>query len=63
MLGACSEAYKEQKKEKPPFQGEGATVESKPELPEDLVCSVCEDLMNEAVMIPCCGNSFCDECK
>jgi hypothetical protein len=24
---------------------------------------VCKDLLTDAVMIPCCGNSFCDECK
>ncbi|XP_063904120.1 E3 ubiquitin-protein ligase RBBP6-like isoform X2 [Zophobas morio] len=36
--------------------------EVKPEIPEDLVCSICSDLLTDAVMIPCCGNSFCDEC-
>ncbi|KAJ8965139.1 hypothetical protein NQ314_004364 [Rhamnusium bicolor] len=36
--------------------------EPKPEIPEDLVCNICSDLLTDAVMIPCCGNSFCDEC-
>ncbi|XP_044758580.1 E3 ubiquitin-protein ligase RBBP6 isoform X2 [Coccinella septempunctata] len=36
--------------------------ELKPDIPEDLVCSICTDLLADAVMIPCCGNSFCDEC-
>lgn len=36
--------------------------ETKPEIPEDLLCSICSDLLTDAVMIPCCGNSFCDEC-
>ncbi|XP_044252807.1 E3 ubiquitin-protein ligase RBBP6 isoform X2 [Tribolium madens] len=36
--------------------------ELKPEIPEDLLCSICSDLLTDAVMIPCCGNSFCDEC-
>ncbi|XP_060522981.1 E3 ubiquitin-protein ligase RBBP6 isoform X2 [Cylas formicarius] len=36
--------------------------EAKPEIPEDLLCSICADLLTDAVMIPCCGNSFCDEC-
>ncbi|RZC32431.1 E3 ubiquitin-protein ligase RBBP6 [Asbolus verrucosus] len=36
--------------------------EVKPEIPEDLLCSICSDLLTDAVMIPCCGNSFCDEC-
>lgn len=37
-------------------------IEEKPEIPEDLLCSICSDLLTDAVMIPCCGNSFCDEC-
>ncbi|XP_018568160.1 E3 ubiquitin-protein ligase RBBP6 isoform X2 [Anoplophora glabripennis] len=36
--------------------------EPKPEIPEDLLCNICSDLLTDAVMIPCCGNSFCDEC-
>jgi E3 ubiquitin-protein ligase RBBP6 len=59
----CSQAYKEGKKERPPFQQEPESVVEKPDIPEDLVCSVCKDLLTDAVMIPCCGNSFCDECK
>lgn len=39
-------------------------VDEKPqEIPEDLVCNICKDLFTDAVMIPCCGTSFCDECK
>uniref|UniRef100_A0A069DY26 Putative e3 ubiquitin-protein ligase rbbp6 n=1 Tax=Panstrongylus megistus TaxID=65343 RepID=A0A069DY26_9HEMI len=34
----------------------------KPTIPSDLVCGVCKDLLSDAVLIPCCGNSFCDEC-
>ncbi|KAF5302547.1 hypothetical protein FQR65_LT00919 [Abscondita terminalis] len=33
-----------------------------PEIPEDLLCSLCSDLLTDAVMIPCCGDSYCDEC-
>lgn len=40
-----------------------APTEKKQEIPEDLLCSICKDLFNDAVMIPCCGSSFCDECK
>lgn len=36
--------------------------EPKLDIPEDLLCSICTDLLTDAVMIPCCGNSFCDEC-
>jgi hypothetical protein len=37
--------------------------EQKHEIPDDLICSICKDLFTDAVMIPCCGSSFCDECK
>ncbi|XP_011291827.2 E3 ubiquitin-protein ligase RBBP6 isoform X1 [Musca domestica] len=36
--------------------------EKKQEIPEDLVCGICNDLFVDAVMIPCCGSSFCDDC-
>ncbi|GIX75983.1 e3 ubiquitin-protein ligase RBBP6 [Caerostris extrusa] len=57
------QAYKEVKKEKPPFvrQEEPAT-EPEAEMPEELLCMFCKDLLQDAVLIPCCGNSFCDEC-
>jgi len=32
-------------------------------IPEDLLCSLCSDLLTDAIMMPCCGTSFCDECK
>lgn len=38
-------------------------IEKKQEIPEDLICGICRDLFTDAVMIPCCGSSFCDECK
>lgn len=37
-------------------------VEEKKEPPEDLLCSICKGIFRDAVMIPCCGSSFCDEC-
>ncbi len=30
--------------------------------PEELICSLCKEIMKEAVIIPCCGESFCSEC-
>ncbi|KAM7344459.1 something that sticks like glue [Cochliomyia hominivorax] len=36
--------------------------DKKQEIPEDLICSICNDLFVDAVMIPCCGSSFCDDC-
>lgn len=38
-------------------------AEKKQEIPDDLICNICKDLFTDAVMIPCCGSSFCDECK
>lgn len=58
-----SQAYKEGKKERPPFSQDPEPAIEKPEIPEDLLCNICKDLLTDAVMIPCCGNSFCDECK
>jgi hypothetical protein len=31
-------------------------------IPESLKCTLCNGLLNDAVLIPCCGYSFCDEC-
>ncbi|KAI7687288.1 E3 ubiquitin-protein ligase RBBP6 [Sarcoptes scabiei] len=58
-------AYKEIKKEKPPFAENENEAESEPkiEIPSDLQCTLCKNLLQDAVLIPCCGNSFCDECK
>ena len=33
------------------------------EVPEELICKLCKELFKDAVVIPCCGDSFCDECK
>ncbi|KAI8381328.1 uncharacterized protein BYT42DRAFT_301372 [Radiomyces spectabilis] len=30
--------------------------------PTELICRICGKLMKEAVLIPCCGKSFCKEC-
>lgn len=35
--------------------GPNPIQEPKPEIPEDLLCSICSDLLTDAVMIPCCG--------
>ncbi|XP_055856330.1 E3 ubiquitin-protein ligase RBBP6 isoform X2 [Episyrphus balteatus] len=36
--------------------------EKQPEVPDELLCSICKDIFRDAVMIPCCGSSFCDDC-
>ncbi|RWS16066.1 E3 ubiquitin-protein ligase RBBP6-like protein [Dinothrombium tinctorium] len=58
------EAYKEVKKEKPPFLSNNETEvnETTAEIPENLQCMLCRDLLQDAVLIHCCGNSYCDEC-
>lgn len=30
--------------------------------PAELICPICNDLINEAVVMSCCGSSFCAEC-
>ena len=30
--------------------------------PKDLICCLCRGLLEDAVLIPCCGKAFCDEC-
>ncbi|KAF2901172.1 hypothetical protein ILUMI_05015 [Ignelater luminosus] len=49
------QAYNEKPQPAPP-------EEKHTEIPEDLLCSLCSDLLTDAVMIPCCGDSYCDEC-
>lgn len=31
--------------------------------PEDLLCPICKQIYFDAVIAPCCHNSFCDDCK
>lgn len=61
-----SQAYQERKIEKPPFvpdlEDKPSGIEDKPAIPEELQCSICQDLLCDAVLIPCCGSCFCDEC-
>lgn len=60
-----SEAYAIGKKEKPPFLPEEPSSSSEEDdpIPDELLCLICKDIMTDAVVIPCCGNSYCDECK
>ncbi|XP_054848345.1 E3 ubiquitin-protein ligase RBBP6 [Eublepharis macularius] len=59
-----AEAYAIGKKEKPPFLPEDPSSSSEEEdpIPDELLCLICKDIMTDAVVIPCCGNSYCDEC-
>ena len=60
-------AYKVGKKEKPPFvkseSPEPAPEDDDKKIPGELLCLICNNLLTDAVVIPCCGNSYCDECK
>ena len=53
------------KKEKPPFlpdlDDDKDDEEDEP-VPDELICLLCKEMMEDAVVIPCCGNSYCDEC-
>ena len=58
-----AEAYALGKKEKPPFLPEERSSSSEEDpIPDELLCLICKDLMTDAALIPCCGNSYCDEC-
>uniref|UniRef100_A0A668A9P2 RBBP6 ligase n=1 Tax=Myripristis murdjan TaxID=586833 RepID=A0A668A9P2_9TELE len=59
-----SEAYRRGKKELPPFAPrEPSPVKAPPKpIPDELLCPICKELMADAVVTPCCGNNYCDEC-
>lgn len=65
FLCFISEAYAIGKKEKPPFvpQEQSSSSDDEDPVPDELLCLICKDLMTDAVVIPCCGNSYCDDCK
>uniref|UniRef100_A0A0A1XQR7 E3 ubiquitin-protein ligase RBBP6 n=1 Tax=Zeugodacus cucurbitae TaxID=28588 RepID=A0A0A1XQR7_ZEUCU len=53
---------KDDKETSADFPEPKVSIEKKKEIPDDLICSICKDLFVDAVMIPCCGSSFCDDC-
>ncbi|XP_063760064.1 E3 ubiquitin-protein ligase RBBP6-like isoform X2 [Eleginops maclovinus] len=59
-----AQAYAIGKKERPPFvpRDRPESVDEEDPVPEELLCLICLDLMSDAVVIPCCGNSYCDDC-
>ncbi|MBN3302994.1 RBBP6 ligase, partial [Amia calva] len=52
----AAEAHATGKREKCPSSKEGDPV------PAELLCQLCKNLMVDAVVIPCCGNMYCDAC-
>ncbi|XP_034047271.1 E3 ubiquitin-protein ligase RBBP6-like [Thalassophryne amazonica] len=60
-----AEAYHVGKKEKPLFlqmQQQQLKPESEEPLPNELLCPICEELLSDTVIIPCCGSNYCDDC-
>ncbi|XP_036944540.1 E3 ubiquitin-protein ligase RBBP6-like isoform X3 [Acanthopagrus latus] len=59
-----AKAYAIGKKEKPPFipQEQLEPEGEEDPVPTELLCLICHDLLSDAVVIPCCGNSYCDDC-
>ncbi|KAM9527369.1 E3 ubiquitin-protein ligase RBBP6-like isoform 4-T4 [Guaruba guarouba] len=58
-----AEAYARGKRERPPFlPEEPSSSSSDGPIPDELVCRICEDIMTDAAILPCCGSSYCDEC-
>ncbi|XP_012940584.1 E3 ubiquitin-protein ligase RBBP6 isoform X2 [Aplysia californica] len=57
------EAYRDSKKERPPFLPPDTAKESEVrKIPRELLCNICDDLCVDAAIAPCCGTSFCDQC-
>ena len=44
-------------------KAESVGSSQKVEIPPELICHKCKELVKDAVIIPCCGESFCDECE
>lgn len=59
-----AEAYAIGKKERPPFLPEEPSSSSEKDepIPDELLCPICKDIVTDAAIIPCCANSYCDEC-
>uniref|UniRef100_A0A663F4P4 Uncharacterized protein n=1 Tax=Aquila chrysaetos chrysaetos TaxID=223781 RepID=A0A663F4P4_AQUCH len=58
-------SYARGKKEKPPFLPEEpsfSSFSSDDPVPDELSYVISKDLMTDAAVIPCCGNSSCDKC-
>ena len=64
-----SKAYTQGKKATERDFPVGAKVAAAPEMkkvernaPDEMICPLCRKLMADAVLIPCCGRSYCDDC-
>ncbi|CAB1438794.1 unnamed protein product [Pleuronectes platessa] len=59
-----AEAYTQGKKEHPPFvpHDQSSSEDDSGPIPQEFMCPICNDVMTNAVVIPCCGYSYCDLC-
>ncbi|XP_069370013.1 E3 ubiquitin-protein ligase RBBP6-like isoform X2 [Paralichthys olivaceus] len=57
-------AYAKGKKERPPFvpHDQSTSEDDSDPIPYELLCPICNELMQDAAIIPCCGNSYCNDC-
>ncbi|KAI7810275.1 E3 ubiquitin-protein ligase RBBP6, partial [Triplophysa rosa] len=66
LSSSGNEAYASQKKDNPPFlpqnDSSSSTSDEDPVL-DAFLCQICKDLITDAVMTPCCSNSYCDDCE
>ncbi|XP_067279671.1 E3 ubiquitin-protein ligase RBBP6-like isoform X2 [Pseudorasbora parva] len=45
-----------------PDQPSSSSSSSEDPVPGSLLCLICKDLLTDAVTIPCCRSSYCDQC-
>ncbi|XP_077323895.1 E3 ubiquitin-protein ligase RBBP6-like [Lithobates pipiens] len=59
-----AEAYAIKRKEKPQFPPvePSSSPEEREQIADKVVCLLCKDIMIDAASVPCCANSFCDDC-
>ncbi|NXF37204.1 RBBP6 ligase, partial [Nyctibius bracteatus] len=64
VIPIINEAYASRKKEERHFLPEepASSSSSDDPVPDELLCLICKELMTDAAVIPCCRNSYCDEC-
>ncbi|TGZ74093.1 hypothetical protein CRM22_001135 [Opisthorchis felineus] len=59
-----AEAYAQGKKDKRPFSVEENPpyVPSERKPPKQFICPLCNDMFRDAVLVSCCGTTYCNEC-
>ncbi|XP_040574515.2 LOW QUALITY PROTEIN: uncharacterized protein [Lepeophtheirus salmonis] len=59
-----TQAYRDKKVDKPMWDNDNnvSSASVNMEIPSDLKCPVCHDLLKDAIMLPTCACATCDEC-